>query len=110
MSELLRNPKVMEKAQAEVRKVLEGKRKIEDPDIQKLDYVKSIVKETFRLHPPATLIARECRERCNINGYDIPTKTKVLVNAWALGRDPDYWVNADYFQPERFHGSSIDFK
>ncbi|XP_030950137.1 cytochrome P450 71D8-like [Quercus lobata] len=110
MSELQRNPKVMEKAQAEVRKVLEGKRKIEDTDIQKLDYVKSVVKESLRLHPPATLIARECRERCNINGYDILTKTKVLVNVWALGRDPDYWVNADRFQPERFYGSSVDFK
>ncbi|KAM3714810.1 hypothetical protein ACJW31_01G362200 [Castanea mollissima] len=110
MSELLRNPKVMEKAQAEVRKVLEGKRKIEDTDIQKLDYVKSVVKESLRLHPPATLIARECRERCNINGYDILTKTKVLVNVWALGRDPNYWVNADCFQPERFYGSSVDFK
>ncbi|XP_030939618.1 premnaspirodiene oxygenase-like [Quercus lobata] len=110
MSELLRNPKVIEKAQAEVRKVLEGKRKIEYTDIQKLDYVKLVVKETLRLHPPATLIPRGCRERCEINGYDIPTKTKVIVNVWALGRDPDYWVNADCFQPERFHGSSVDFK
>ncbi|KAL4654960.1 hypothetical protein ACB092_01G417500 [Castanea dentata] len=110
MSELLRNPKVMERAQAEVRKVLEGKRKIEYTDIQKLDYVKLVVKETLRLHPPATLIPRECRERCEINGYDITTKTKVIVNVWAIGRDPDYWVNADCFQPERFHGSSVDFK
>lgn len=110
MSELLRNPKVMEKAQAEVRKVFEGKRKIEDTDILKLDYVKSVVKETLRLHPPVTLIPRECRERCEINGYEIPTKTKVLVNVWAIGRDPEYWVNAECFQPERFHGSSVDFK
>ncbi|XP_075672112.1 melianol synthase CYP71BQ5-like [Castanea sativa] len=110
MSELLRNPQVMEKAQAEVRKVLEGKRKIEDGDIQKLDYVKLLVKETLRLHPPATLIPRECRERCEISGYDIPTKTKVLINAWAIGRDPDYWVNADCFQPERFCGSFVEFK
>ncbi|KAL4619912.1 hypothetical protein ACB092_06G115100 [Castanea dentata] len=110
MSELLRNPQVMEKAQAEVRKVLEGKRKIEDGDIQKLDYVKLLVKETLRLHPPATLIPRECRERCEISGYDIPTKTKVLINAWAIGRDPDYWVNADCFQPERFCGTFVEFK
>ena len=47
MSQLLRNPKVMEKAQAEVCKVLEGKRKIEYTNIQKLDYVKLVVKETF---------------------------------------------------------------
>ena len=89
---------------------LKGKRKTEYIDIQKLDYVKVVVKETIRLHPPATLIPRACRERCEINGYDIPTKTKVIVNAWAIGRDPDYWVNANCFKPERFHGSSIDFK
>jgi len=45
MSELIRNPRVMEKAQAEVRQVLRGKRALEETDIQQLDYVKSVIKE-----------------------------------------------------------------
>ncbi|KAG6724708.1 hypothetical protein I3842_03G269800 [Carya illinoinensis] len=111
ISELLKHPRVMEKAQAEVRQALRGKGKLEETDIQKLDYVKSVIKETLRLHPPVPLLITECRERCKVGEYDIPVKMKAIVNAWAIGRDPEYWINADNFQPERFLGSSnIDFK
>ncbi|PON80754.1 Cytochrome P450, E-class, group I [Parasponia andersonii] len=113
ISELARNPRTLEKAQKEVREVVGGqKRKIEEKDIdQKLVYLKYVIKETLRLHPPAPLLGRESRERCIILGYDIPYKTKTVINAWKLGRDPEVWgPNADCFQPERFIGSSIDFK
>ncbi|KAL5540239.1 hypothetical protein UlMin_044479 [Ulmus minor] len=93
MSELLRNPKVMEKAQAE-----------------NLDYLKLVIKESLRIHPPAPFVLRESSERCEVMGYEIPKKTKILISAWALGRDPEVWANADSFQPERFVSSSIDLK
>ncbi|KAB1228280.1 Cytochrome P450 71D10 [Morella rubra] len=110
MSEMLRNPRVMEKAQAEVRRVLDGRRKIDETDIQKLDYLKSVVKETLRLHPPAVLNMRKSREKCEISGYEIPRNMKVIINVWAIGRDPEYWIDAECFRPERFHSSSVDFK
>lgn len=70
-----------------------------------------VVKETLRLHPPAALIPRQATQTCKISGYDIPSETKVLVNAWAIGRDPKHWGDsANCFEPERFQGSSIDFK
>ncbi|KAH7545361.1 hypothetical protein FEM48_Zijuj01G0085400 [Ziziphus jujuba var. spinosa] len=56
------------------------------------------------------LLPRECREACKINGYEIPLKTRVIVNAWAIGRDLEYWDNAKIFKPERFDGSSIDYQ
>ncbi|KAH0981085.1 hypothetical protein GBA52_008262 [Prunus armeniaca] len=110
MSELLKNPRVMEKVQSEVRQVFEGKKKIEEEDVQKLHYLKLVMKETFRLHPPGPLISREARERCEIGGYTIPAKAKILINAYAIGRDPKLWADPECFQPERFQGSSIDFK
>ena len=68
-------------------------------------------KETLRLHAPVPLlIPREGGERCKLNGYDIPIKTKLIVNAWAIGRDPKYWTEAEKFYPERFLASSIDYK
>ncbi|CAL8103474.1 unnamed protein product [Prunus armeniaca] len=66
--------------------------------------------ETLRLHPPGPLIPREAAQRIKIGGYDIPTEAKVLINAWEIGRDPKHWDNADCFLPERFQGSSIDFR
>ncbi|KAK7309257.1 hypothetical protein RJT34_05830 [Clitoria ternatea] len=111
MSEMMKNPRVREKAQAEVRKTLKGKEIISERDLEELSYLKSVIKETLRLHPPSPLlIPRECSEPTIIDGYDIPIKTKVMTNAWALGRDPEYWSDAEEFVPERFDGSSIDFK
>ncbi|WRX08247.1 Cytochrome P450 - like 2 [Theobroma cacao] len=111
MSELIKNPKMMDKAQAEVRNVLEGKKKIKEKDIKEVNYLKLVIKETLRFHPPAPLLLpREARERCEINGYEIAIKTRVIVNAWAIGRDPEYWNNPECFEPARFHNSSFDFK
>ncbi|GLT73330.1 hypothetical protein SLA2020_451980 [Shorea laevis] len=56
------------------------------------------------------LIPRECREQCEIDGYEIPIKTKVIINAWAIGRDPEYWHDAESFIPDRFADSSVDYK
>ncbi|XP_031278241.1 LOW QUALITY PROTEIN: cytochrome P450 71D10-like [Pistacia vera] len=110
MLELLRNPRVMKEAQAEVRRVFDGKGYIDENGIQELKYLKSVIKETMRLHAPVPLLLpRECRESCEINGYTIPEKTRVVVNGWAIGRDPGYWNDAETFYPERFLGSSIDF-
>ncbi|PIA43346.1 hypothetical protein AQUCO_01900015v1, partial [Aquilegia coerulea] len=104
-SEIVKHPRIMEKAQSEVRQVLHGKTKVGQSDINELKYLKLIIKETLRLHPPAPLLTpRESRERCEINGYEIPKGTKVIVNAWALGRD------AENFKPERFEGRSVDYK
>ncbi|XP_028754937.1 cytochrome P450 71D8-like [Neltuma alba] len=112
MSEMMKNPKVMEKAQVEVRNVFNGKKVINESDMVQLSYLKSVVKETMRLHPPVPLlIPRECRETCKINEYEIPIKTQIITNAWAIGRDPNYWYDAERFIPERFQGNSdIDFR
>ncbi|XP_071719094.1 premnaspirodiene oxygenase-like [Rutidosis leptorrhynchoides] len=110
MCEILRNPEVFVKAQAEVRELFKGKPLVQETEFQGLKYLKMVIKETMRLRPTVPLLLpRQCRESCEINGYVIPVNTKVIVNAWALGRDPEYWQEADRFLPERFENSSIDF-
>ncbi|CAN1151399.1 Desmethyl-deoxy-podophyllotoxin synthase [Linum perenne] len=112
MSELMKNPSVMKKAQKEVRQVFDKRGHIVDEaGLDELHYLPLIIKETFRLHPTAPLlIPRECRETIVIDGYLIPAKTRVHINAWAIGRDPRHWTDPDEFIPERFIDSSVDYK
>ncbi|PHT31578.1 hypothetical protein CQW23_27915 [Capsicum baccatum] len=87
MVQMMKNPSIFIKAQQEL-----------------------VIKETLRLHPTLPLLLpRECREETDLNGYIIPEKTKVMVNVWAIGRDPKYWNDAESFKPERFEQSSVDF-
>ncbi|MQL93128.1 hypothetical protein Taro_025767 [Colocasia esculenta] len=111
MAELMRNPNAMSKAQDEVRGVVGNKGKVEDGDIARLSYLRCVVKETLRLHPVVPLLVhRETMGHTNINGYDVPPKTQVLVNAWAIGREMAFWEKPEAFIPERFIGSKVDFK
>lgn len=50
MSELIKNPHVMEKAEDEVRMVYNEKGYVDESSVDKLKYLKSIMKETLRLH------------------------------------------------------------
>ncbi|KAJ7945465.1 Cytochrome P450 [Quillaja saponaria] len=110
MAELIRNPRAMKKSQEEIRNCVGNKEEVDEGDIEQLKYLKMVVKETLRLHPPAPLlIPRETMSHFKINGYDIYPKTQVYVNAWAIQRDPDIWTSPEEFVPERFEDESIDF-
>ncbi|KAL2548304.1 Cytochrome [Forsythia ovata] len=109
MAEMMRNPHIMGKAQAEVRQVVKGKGTLEESDVQSLKYLKLVIKETLRLHPPFSLLPRACKEECEVNGYTIPLKARVMINVWALGRNPDFWDEPESFKPERFNSIVIDF-
>ncbi|KAI4310711.1 hypothetical protein MLD38_035665 [Melastoma candidum] len=108
ISELIKNPQLMSKAQAVVRRMLKGR--IQETDIQGLNYLKNIVKETLRLHPPIPLMPGEAREECTIRGYRIPQKIRVVMNLSMLGRDPNYWSDPESFKHERFEESGIDIR
>ncbi|XP_057950668.1 cytochrome P450 71A1-like [Malania oleifera] len=111
MTELLRHPQAMEKVQEEVRRIDQGKSLVTEDDIQEMHYLKAVIKETMRLHPPLPLLVpRESIEDVKVQEYDILAKTRVFINAWAIGRDPESWEEAEEFRPERFLNNLIDFK
>uniref|UniRef100_A0A803N062 Cytochrome P450 n=1 Tax=Chenopodium quinoa TaxID=63459 RepID=A0A803N062_CHEQI len=111
LAELIKNPIPMKKVQEEIRSVAQNKGYILEGDLSKLKYFKAVVKETFRLHPLAPiLVPRETLQKCNMQGYDILPKTIVIINAWAIQRDPEYWKDPEVFMPERFMESSVELK
>jgi cytochrome P450 family 1 subfamily D len=117
MAEMLRNKHVMQKLQQEIR----GKRKstnsadhslvVTEQDLPAMEYLRAVIKETMRLHPPGPLLVpRESMQHASVNGYDVPRGTRIIVNTWSVGRDPAAWDDVDEFRPERFLGSDVDFR
>ena len=111
LSELIKHPPMMKKVINELEKVVGMERMVEESDLESLEYLNMVVKETLRLHPVVPLlIPHESIEDCTVDGFHIPQKSRVIVNVWAIGRDPNAWTDADKFLPERFMESDIDFR
>ncbi|KAL5988094.1 hypothetical protein ACLOJK_035857 [Asimina triloba] len=104
MAELIKNPDAMKKAQEGV--------KVEEDDTMRMGYLQSVIKEAMRLHPPAPLlIPHETTASTTLRSYQISPNTRVLINAWAIGRNPASWGrNAEEFVPERFMNETVEYK
>ncbi|KAJ0969467.1 hypothetical protein J5N97_022344 [Dioscorea zingiberensis] len=111
MAELIRNPNIMKKLQDEVKRIASGKSMVNEHDLGEMHYLKAVIKEILRLHPPGPLLLpRESMDSCQLEGYEIPNKTRVIINFWAIARDPKVWEKPNEFIPERFLNNPIDFK
>ncbi|PON49943.1 Cytochrome P450, E-class, group I [Parasponia andersonii] len=103
MSNLLNHPHVLKKARAELDDQVGQQHLMDEPDLSKLSYLQNIISETLRLYPAAPLLVPHFSSSdCTVGGYDVPRDTILLVNAWAVHRDPKLWNDADSFKPERF--------
>ncbi|KAJ0985246.1 hypothetical protein J5N97_003602 [Dioscorea zingiberensis] len=103
MAEMLQNQTIIKQAQSEMDRVIGRQRRLTESDIPNLPYLRAICKESFRKHPPTPLnIPRVSSEACEVNEYYIPQNTKLLVNIWAIGRDPEVWKDPLEFNPGRF--------
>ncbi|KAM4112114.1 hypothetical protein ACJW30_05G116300 [Castanea mollissima] len=99
MTELIRNPRVMKKAQAEIQSFVGMKPYVDESELENLQYLKMVVKKTLRLHPPGTLLLpREVMSHFKIGDYDINPETRIMIN------------NPNEFCPERFEDNAIDFR
>ncbi|CAI0464948.1 unnamed protein product, partial [Linum tenue] len=108
MSLLLNHPEILHKARAELDNVIGNDRLVQESDYAKLPYLQSIVYETLRLYPTGPLLMpHESLEDCVIGGYPIPKQTMLLVNAWAIHRDPAVWEEPTRFWPER-HAAGVE--
>ncbi|OWM73535.1 hypothetical protein CDL15_Pgr026634 [Punica granatum] len=93
---------ILNRALEEMDKVIGRERRLYESDLPKLPYLQALCKEILRKHPSTPLIPRLAAEDCQVHGYDIPRGTRLAVNVWAIGRDPETWENPLEFMPERF--------
>ncbi|KAI3447996.1 hypothetical protein Pfo_004661 [Paulownia fortunei] len=111
MAELMNSQKDLKKVQQELDDVVGFDRKVDESDLEKLTYLKCVIKETLRLHPPIPLLLHETATGAVVDGYRIPAKARVMINVWAIGRDENAWIEPNTFKPSRFlDNSAPDFK
>ncbi|KAK7312296.1 hypothetical protein VNO77_36062 [Canavalia gladiata] len=111
LAELLKSPIDLHKVEEELVDVVGLDRRFNEDDLDKLIYLNCVVKETLRLHPPIPLLLHEAVEDSVLTGYFIPKGTRVSINAWAIGRDKNAWVEPEVFDPSRFLNDDMpDFR
>ncbi|PKI42863.1 hypothetical protein CRG98_036661 [Punica granatum] len=102
MAELINRPQCFNKLRDEINSVVGPTRVVKESDVPNLPYLRAVIRETLRLHPSAPLIIRECAEDCLVDGSLVKGGSRVLVNVYAIMRDPELWTEPDEFIPERF--------
>lgn len=111
MAEVIKNPRVQQKAQEELDRVIGVERVMTETDFSNLHYLQCVAKEALRLHPPTPLmLPHKANANVKIGGYDIPKGSIVHVNVWAVARDPAVWKDPLEFRPERFLEEDVDMK
>nr|XP_016440977.1 PREDICTED: cytochrome P450 CYP736A12-like [Nicotiana tabacum] len=110
LTELLRYPQAMKKLQRELEEVVGMDRMVEESDLENLKYLGMVVKEGLRLHSIVPLMHHEAMEDCVVNGFHIQKGSRIMINCYAIQRDPNVWPEPEKFLPERFVGSSIDIR
>jgi cytochrome P450 family 135 len=86
---LLRTPRVLERLRAEL---ADGRE----------EYLDAVVKETLRVRPVITDVARKLTEPAELGGYTLPAGTFVLPAIIAIHHREDLYPRPFEFRPERF--------
>ncbi|KAI7747105.1 hypothetical protein M8C21_006793, partial [Ambrosia artemisiifolia] len=111
MTELLLKPDIILRVREEVNQVVGIDGKVKEAEVLGLPYLQAVIKETMRLHVPAPLMAPHKTQReIKLGNYIVPANTQIIVNAWAIAREPSYWESPSLFMPERFLRNEIDYK
>ncbi|MCD7465891.1 hypothetical protein HAX54_002099 [Datura stramonium] len=100
---LLAHPEALHKLRAEIDSQVGKEHLLNESDLTKLPYLHGVINETLILYPPVPLLLPHySSEDCTVVGYDVPKHTILLVNTWAIHRDPKVWEEPNKFKPERF--------
>lgn len=100
---LAEHPELAARARDEVDAVLEGGRHPQYEDIANLHYLGQFIKETMRLYPVApAMFMRRAIEDVQIGEWSLPKGSLVVMQNYAVHRDPRWFPEPEKFDPERF--------
>lgn len=103
---LATHPEIQERMAEEVTRVL-GDREAAPGDMAKLPYTRQVFSEGMRLYPPAHTFGRQNIDDYEMGPYMIPAATTFLISPYLVQRHPDYWEDAERFDPDRWTEEAI---
>ncbi|WOH14142.1 hypothetical protein DCAR_0933658 [Daucus carota subsp. sativus] len=120
MANLVKHPEIQGKVYDEIMSVkgncpgLGGEGKmvvVEEEDLQQMPYLKAVVLESLRAHPPAHFVlAHSVTQEIELDGYVVPTDARINYMVAEMGRDPKVWDDPLEFKPERFLNKKGDLE
>ncbi|XP_020280176.1 cytochrome P450 4C1-like isoform X2 [Pseudomyrmex gracilis] len=100
---LAKHKDIQDRVRVEVNNMFkENDDKVTMSSLQNLPYLDRCIKETLRLYPSAPIIMRLTTEDVKLHSYTVPSGTNILLNIYAMHRDPKFWPNPELFNPDRF--------
>ncbi|KAL3725385.1 hypothetical protein ACJRO7_030410 [Eucalyptus globulus] len=104
MANLVKYPEIQQRLYDEIKSVVgRGAEQVKEEDLQRMSYLKAVVLEGLRRHPPAHfLLPHAVKEDAELGGYVIPKDGIINFNVVEMGLDPEVWEDPMAFKPERF--------
>ena len=103
MYQMAKYPEVQNRLFEEVKKELPAKdSKLSMKSLDKLPYLRAVLKETMRTHPAAPAMARVLPQSMELNGYQIPENTVYVFCHYHMGNSDRYIDQPGKFMPERW--------
>ncbi|XP_053641436.2 probable cytochrome P450 49a1 [Cherax quadricarinatus] len=100
---LARHPDKQARLQEELDQVLgDGSQPLTSHQMARLTYLKACVKETLRMQPIASVVARQPEKDITLQGYNVKAGTYVYVSVKEAGMLEEYFPRATEFLPERW--------
>ncbi|KAL6132024.1 hypothetical protein ACLB2K_070395 [Fragaria x ananassa] len=114
MANIVKYPAVQERLLAEIKGVVEEtEEEVKEEDLQKMPYLKAVILEGLRRHPPAHFVVpHSVTHDVVFEGHVVPKNGTVNFMVADMGWDPEVWEEPMEFKPERFlskgEGEGVD--
>jgi enediyne biosynthesis protein E7 len=99
---LATHPEAQSRLREEVRRVRPDGAAPTAADLPRLPYTRMVLEETLRLYPSVWMITRRAVAGDEIDGYEVPAGSDLLISVYTLHRHPGFWEAPEAFRPERF--------
>ncbi|KAJ8772398.1 hypothetical protein K2173_027575 [Erythroxylum novogranatense] len=111
MANLVKYPHIQEKLFMEMKTRMgdEKAEEVKEEDLERMPYLKAIVLEGLRRHPPGhVVLPHAVTENMKLGGHIIPKNAIINFMVADMGLDPKVWEDPMAFKPERFEGETVD--